>query len=140
MTLLVAVLYILGYALIVASVFVVGPATKSAFSKMEDGARKLSEWESSERRRRYQETLHLEGDDRVRAQNKNTSDIENEMRMKAEDEALPYSSGVQIGGMSLHMIRSAVRQVGKANVPTAVLALVGGLLSTAASVFSLFLE
>ncbi len=134
----VALLYGVGFLLVVASVIVAAIRTPRAIVKMQQQVSELNEWARLERLERWRQV----------AEDPNAGagayqDIENhvaaEKQRRAEKIDVPFVEGVAIGSNGSEVIASAVRHVGRANKPTAVLGLLGGLLSTAASIWSLYL-
>lgn len=133
-------LYAAGFLLVFASVIIAVPITDRVLKNIEQGAagiesfanehlRKLSQavdWQSLDQEAQGEESRRIE------------QEVRDEKRRRAKKLGITLREGVMIGGNDSRTIVNAVRQVGRANLPTACAALSGGFLSTVASIISLF--
>ncbi len=138
---LAAWLYIVGYLLVIVSVLIAVPVSKRAIARMGKEAQELWTFKRETMRRLQREARETEEAGRNVMTH---SDIESAanaaVEKRAEEKALPWSHGMRFGGSDTNTVISAIRQVGRANRATAALALSGGLLSTIASVLSLYVS
>lgn len=137
---IVALLYVVGFLMLALSVLMIGPISNRAIRKTQEQGKGLLPGMHSEINRRTAE-LDREGMDEGDYYGE-ISRIKQEAQTavfeRAREIDVPLVLGIADGGDSSAEIASAIRHVGRANKPTAIVALIGGLISTVASVWSIY--
>ncbi|MGO1662010.1 MAG: hypothetical protein ACTHYD_09630 [Canibacter sp.] len=140
MQLIIALLYAFGFLLILLSVFMVGPVTSRAIKKLEEDANSIYSLRHELRNQKYEERgiSQLPRDEQSEQVHEINNEINQEVDLYVKKLDLPFKRGFSAGGTDWQTMASVMRRVGRANRATAITALVGGLFSTAASIWSLF--
>ncbi|WP_427870529.1 hypothetical protein [Leucobacter luti] len=139
MSVVVGVLYSIGFGLVVLSIFVASKVTPNAIGKMQREMKELWDWRREEKRRRVQEIRDLPPDEQAGRHSQIERDVDDEIRERARELDVPITIGAEFESDGSKLLASAIRHVARANRPTAWLGLTGGFLSTVASVWSLAL-
>lgn len=139
MVFVVTALYVLGFLLVVGSLAVGVPVTRTALSRMEEGARRLRGRENELKKQMREDAGYFElpANEQAAAERRIERDAAEVIDREAAAVGVYYARGVAIGGDDSKTIANAVRYVARVNRPTAALALSGGLASTVASILSL---
>lgn len=137
---MVTVLYVLGFLLVVASLAVGIPVTRRALDRMESGAKGLRGHKKKVVERLRNDIGYDNLSEQEKAENIRRIEVEatDEVNREAKAIGVDFTHGMTFGGDDSRTIANAVRYVARVNRPTAVLALGGGLVSTIASILSLY--
>lgn len=142
----VTVLYAMGFILPAIATLVVLPIrTRRAVTRMRANTDELDVWRRNTLREKHRAIWGEKGaaDDKRGTKAGFWQEAQTEVnaayRQKARKIRVPMFLGISFEGNDSQTIADTIHHVGKANVPTALLALAGALAATVASVWSLYL-